>query len=209
MGNRVYLELRGSNLPTLVEEDEAAAASLAANNSLPLFWLALLQKENLDITWKNGVRDAFVEPKQAFRERLELRLDLPVEVVSLKVRPLGRLEEGQRFVEYGHHLNQPFGRHADMISLDLRYRLIRDAAEVLTKDGLRHQAFLPGKSDTRVRKLHGPTSGRDGQGESGLFSGSHSSSLSPRRRSPSASQCAGGKPILRRRGDVRQSNLAG
>ena len=45
MGNRVYLELRGSNLPILTEEDEEDVVSLECNNGLPLFWLALAPGE--------------------------------------------------------------------------------------------------------------------------------------------------------------------
>ena len=72
MGNRVYLELRGSDLPILVEEDEEAVASLAANNSLPLVWLALLQEKNLGVAWENEVRNAFVEPDGSGMEPIRL-----------------------------------------------------------------------------------------------------------------------------------------
>ena len=61
MGNRVYLELRGSDLPSLAEDAEAVAA-LAANNSLPLFWLALLREEHLGGAWEAEVRAAFLDP---------------------------------------------------------------------------------------------------------------------------------------------------
>lgn len=72
MGNRVYLELRGSDLPILAEEDEEAVASLAANNSLPLFWLTLLREENLDAAWESGIRDAFAEPDGGGMEPIRL-----------------------------------------------------------------------------------------------------------------------------------------
>ena len=52
MGNRVYLELRGSDLPILTEKDEEAVACLAANNSLPLFWLALVREEDMGAAWE-------------------------------------------------------------------------------------------------------------------------------------------------------------
>lgn len=72
MGNRVYLELRGFDLPVLAEEDEEAVASLAANNSLPIFWLALLREENLDVAWERGVRDAFAKPDENAMEPIRL-----------------------------------------------------------------------------------------------------------------------------------------
>lgn len=55
MGNRVYLELRGSDLPILTEEDEEAVACLTANNSLPLFWLALVREEDVGAAWEEEV----------------------------------------------------------------------------------------------------------------------------------------------------------
>jgi hypothetical protein len=72
MGNRVYLELRGSDLPILAEEDEEAVASLAANNSLPLFWLALLQEEHLGPAWESEVRAAFADPEEGGMEPIRL-----------------------------------------------------------------------------------------------------------------------------------------
>ncbi|RYF05556.1 MAG: hypothetical protein EOO77_28250 [Oxalobacteraceae bacterium] len=61
MGNRVYLELRGSNLPILAEEDEEDVVSLECNNGLPLFWLALLREEDLGGHWEGEVRALYAE----------------------------------------------------------------------------------------------------------------------------------------------------
>ena len=61
MGNRVYLELRGSNLPILVEEDEEDFVTLECNNGLPLFWLALLQEKDLNGYWEGEVRALYAE----------------------------------------------------------------------------------------------------------------------------------------------------
>ena len=61
MGNRVYLELRGSNLPILAEEDEEDVVSLECNNGLPLFWLALLREKDLGGYWEGEVRALYAE----------------------------------------------------------------------------------------------------------------------------------------------------
>ncbi|WP_043839137.1 hypothetical protein [Muricoccus aerilatus] len=64
MGNRVHLELRGSGLPYLTEEDEEAVVGLTANNGLPLFWFALLREEHLGGTWEREFRTAFADPEE-------------------------------------------------------------------------------------------------------------------------------------------------
>ena len=61
MGNRVYLELRGSNLPILAEEDEEDVISLECNNGLPLFWLALLREKDLGGYWEGEIRALYAE----------------------------------------------------------------------------------------------------------------------------------------------------
>jgi len=61
MGNRVYLELRGSNLPILTEEDEEDVVSLECNNGLPLFWLALFREKDLEGYWESEVRTLYAE----------------------------------------------------------------------------------------------------------------------------------------------------
>ena len=61
MGNCVYLELRGSNLLILTEEDEEDVVSLECNNGLPLFWLALLRERDLDGYWEAEVRALYAE----------------------------------------------------------------------------------------------------------------------------------------------------
>lgn len=61
MGNRVFLELRGSNLPYLAEEDEEALARLSSNNGLPLFWMALLQPGDLAGNWEGEMRAALAD----------------------------------------------------------------------------------------------------------------------------------------------------
>lgn len=91
MGNRVYLELRGSDLPILAEEDEEAVATLAANNSLPLFWLALLQDDNLGPAWEKEVRAAFADPDESGMEPIclgwrEARANLAVARAAAEVR---------------------------------------------------------------------------------------------------------------------------
>lgn len=68
MGNRVHLELRGSDLPYLAEEDEEAVVGLTANNGLPLFWFALLRKENLGGTWEETFRAALADPEECVGE---------------------------------------------------------------------------------------------------------------------------------------------
>lgn len=72
MGNRVYLELRGSDLPYLAEEDEEAAVGLTANNGLPLFWFALLREEHLGGTWGEEFRTAFADPEEYAAEPIRL-----------------------------------------------------------------------------------------------------------------------------------------
>jgi hypothetical protein len=72
MGNRVYLELRGSDLPILAEEDEEAVACLAANNSLPLFWLTLIREEHVGAAWEEEVRSAFANPDEGGLEPIRL-----------------------------------------------------------------------------------------------------------------------------------------
>ena len=63
MGNRVILELRGSDLPFLAEEDEEAVARLSSNNGLPLFWLALLQDGDVEGAWASEVEAAYADPE--------------------------------------------------------------------------------------------------------------------------------------------------
>jgi hypothetical protein len=91
MGNRVYLELRGSDLPILAEEDEEAVATLAANNSLPLFWLALLQQKHLGPAWESEVRAAFADPDEGGMEPIclswrEARANLATARAAAEVR---------------------------------------------------------------------------------------------------------------------------
>ncbi|MGI4945536.1 MAG: hypothetical protein ACRYHQ_34055 [Janthinobacterium lividum] len=61
MGNRVYLELRGSDLPILAKEDEEDVVSLECNNGLPLFWLALLREKDLGEYWEGEIRALYAE----------------------------------------------------------------------------------------------------------------------------------------------------
>ena len=61
MGGSVHLQLRGSDLPHLAEEDEEAVAELTSKNGLPLFWMALLQADDLDGDWEAGTRAALAD----------------------------------------------------------------------------------------------------------------------------------------------------
>ena len=72
MGNRVYLELRGSDLPYLTEEDEEAVVGLMANNGMPLFWFALLQEEHIGGIWEQEFRTTFAEPEEHAAEPIRL-----------------------------------------------------------------------------------------------------------------------------------------
>lgn len=62
MGNRVYLELRGSELTIMPEEDEEDVVALECNNGLPLFWLALLREKNIGGYWTDEIRTMFADP---------------------------------------------------------------------------------------------------------------------------------------------------
>jgi hypothetical protein len=55
-----------------MEEVEEAVASLAANNSLPLFWLALLQEENLGLAWESEVHAAFADADESGMQPIRL-----------------------------------------------------------------------------------------------------------------------------------------
>jgi len=72
MGNRVHLELRGSDLPYLAEEDEEDVVGLTANDGLPLFWFALLQEEQLGGAWESEFRAAFADPDECVAEPIRL-----------------------------------------------------------------------------------------------------------------------------------------
>ena len=60
MGNRVHLRLRGPTLPRLAEVGEEIA-ELAGSNGLPLFWMALLQADDLGGTWEAEMRAALAD----------------------------------------------------------------------------------------------------------------------------------------------------
>ena len=94
MGNRVYLELRGSNLPILVEKDEEDVARLTSSNSLPLFWLALLREEDLGGSWMDNVRAAFSDPEEFVVEPLCLHWrEARENLASARSRAEARLPE--------------------------------------------------------------------------------------------------------------------
>ncbi|WP_140885114.1 hypothetical protein [Muricoccus nepalensis] len=94
MGNRVCLELRGSNLPILVEEDEKDVAWLTSNNGLPLFWIALLREKDLSGPWEEGIRAAFADPEKFLVEPLRLDWrEARANLASARSRAEARLPE--------------------------------------------------------------------------------------------------------------------